>query len=305
MTKRGAPPLRPAHERGAALILVIWAIGLMSVMAAMVARDAHLDARESRITRETLSARLLAESAVRLALEAVDDDTGNTETVFPIHCDLPEGRIAVDVRPVSSLIDLNAAQEELLAALFEVLGATGAEAAGMAARIADFRDADASPRPGGAEAQDYQRAGLSWRPANRPFSRTGELSEVLGLDAQMLATALPHLTVHSHSMRVATSHATPEVAAALKLFGAVAEEGIESEEWEADFAGITSGVSGGPIIVRAEVQTGSGQRAALALTYGSRSTGETSFRSIVEEHLTNGGLHLSEGIVLPDPRPCL
>ena len=304
MSKRGAPRPRPARERGAALILVIWAIGLMSVMAAMVARDAHLDARESRITRETLSARLLAESAIRLALEAVDNNSGNAAEAFPIHCDLPEGRIAVDVRPVSGLIDVNAAQQELLAALFKVLGATGPEADGMAARIADFRDADASPRPGGAEAQDYERAGLSWRPANRPFSRAGELSEVLGLNPKILAAAMPHLTVHSHNMRVETSHSTPEVAAALKLFGAVAEDDIESEEWMANFSGSRSGVSMGPIVIRAEVQTASGQKAAIALTYGSRSTGETALRRLVEEHPAGGGLHLSEGILLPEPRPC-
>lgn len=302
--KIGRAPHQPnPRERGAALILVIWSIGLMAVMAAMVAHDAHLDARESRITRETLSARLLAQSAIRLALERLDYSGASGPSPFPIHCALPGGEIHVDVRPVSGLIDINAAQEELLAALFTVLGTSGPEAAGMAARIADFRDGDATPRPGGAEGPDYARAGLSWRPANRPFSRNGELSEVLSLNAEMIAAAMPHLTVHSHDMRVEPAFATPEVAEALQLFGAVADDGIDSEQWEAGASGSPSAFAGGPIVLSAQVRTPSGQTAAIAATYSSRSLKENALRVLLEEHPAAGGF-LTDQRDLPPPDPC-
>jgi len=271
----------------------------MGVLAAIVAREAHLDSRESRLIRETLSARLLAESGVRIALDRLP-----TGASFPIECDLEAGRIWAEIRPVSSLIDVNTSQEETLAALFEVSGATGPEAAGMAAKIADFRDGDATPRPGGAEAPDYQRAGLPHGPANRPLTRLGELSEVLGLDQHILSAALPHLTVHSHSPRVDLTYATPEVTAALRDFGGGWDVGsdIDQIDLTADRSG--QRISDGPVVIRVVATTPGGQRLMIAATYGVARSGSGAARRLVEEHPADINLHLSRATAALDTGPC-
>jgi hypothetical protein len=271
----------------------------MAVLAAIIAREAHLDSRESRLIRETLSARLLAESGVRLALDRLP-----TGARFPIACDLEAGRIWAEIRPVASLIDVNTSQEETLAALFAVSGATGPEATAMAAKIADFRDGDATPRPGGAEAADYQRAGLPHGPANRPLTRLGELSEVLGLDRQILLAALPHLTVHSHSPRVDLTYATPEVTAALRDFGGGwdVDPDIDQIDLTADHSG--QRISEGPVVIRVVATTPGGQRHMIAATYGVTRSGSGSGRRLVEEHPADINLDLSRASAPQDTGPC-
>lgn len=303
MRARRSRPREP-QDRGAALILVVWAVGLMAVMAAMVARDAHLDARESRMARESLSARLLAESGVRLALERLDSPAGAAPDAFPFVCDLPDGRIIADVRPVSALVDLNAAQEEMLAALFLALGFDEREAAGAAARIADFRDADGTARPGGAEVAEYRRAGLAHGPANRPFNRNGELSEVLGITPRMLEKVLPHLTVHSYSTRIDPTHAAPVVLRALDIFGAEAVPDIDDGGWDFGARSGPSRIGAGAVVVHVIARTPAGQPSSIRATYGALSVQALSSRPLVETHAAGGTLSLAAGARLPQPRPC-
>lgn len=299
------PDRRAARTRGASLILVVWAVGLMAAIGAIVARDAHLGARESRLIREDLSARLLAESGVRLALERLDGPETAGGRQFPHVCDLPEGRLVMDIRPVSAFIDLNAAPEELIAALFAALGAPENAAEGLAARIADFRDADTLVRPGGAEMADYMRAGMPHGPANRPFSRIGEASEVLGMPQDLLLAASPHLTVQSFSTRVAPAFASLEVRAALNAFGAVASTGLDDDEWDLGMAGGLSLISSGAVVLRVQATTPSGRTANLAATYSSPLRGADMTRMLIEEHPAGNSFVTAAGVSLPPPNPCL
>ncbi|MFN7055083.1 general secretion pathway protein GspK [Hyphomonas sp.] len=300
------PPGRDtARTRGASLILVVWAIGLMAVIGALVARDAHLGARESRLLQDDLAARLLIESGIRLTLDRLDGPERAEGRSFPHVCDLAEGRLILDVRPVSAFIDLNAAPEELLAALFAVLGAPEREADSLAARIADFRDADASPRPGGAEHAEYRRAGLPHGPANRPFNRIGEASEVLGMPPALLLAAMPHLTVQSYSTRVSPAYASAEVRAALERFAAVPAATLDDEDWDTGMAGGLSPVSAGPVVIRIEAQLPAGRRASFAGTFSAPMREPGSLRTLVEEYPAGGAFITAAGAELPPPVACL
>lgn len=299
------PAGRPGRKKGASLILVVWAVGLMATIGALVVRDAHLGARESRIVQDRLAAQLLMESGVRLALDRLDGPESLSGRSFPYVCDLAEGRLVMDVRPVSAFIDLNAAQEELLAALFETLGASPGLSQSLAARIADYRDADSTPRPGGAEVADYIRAGLAHGPANRPFGRTGELSEVLGMPATLLGAALPHLTVHSASTRVNPVHASAEVRAALQAFGAVVQADLDEEDWDAGMMGGLSPLSAGPVVLTVSATTPSGRTSSLTRTYGTARSAGGQMRRLIEEHDTGARVIMAAGAVLPEAVPCL
>jgi general secretion pathway protein K len=63
--------------------------------------------------------------------------------------------------------------------------------------IDDWKDADDMRRPNGAEAADYQAAGLSYKPANAPFESVAELQRVLGMTPTLYAAVADNLTVFS------------------------------------------------------------------------------------------------------------
>ncbi|MDP3457745.1 MAG: type II secretion system protein GspK [Hyphomonas sp.] len=300
---RRRPGARKAQDRGAALILVVWAIGLMAVIGALIARDAHLDAREGNRLRDALTGNLLVESGQRIALARLSEPSIGLSTGFPLICDLEAGRLLINVRPVTALIDINAAQEETLAALFMALGAAGPDAAGYAARIADYRDGDSTIRPGGAEYPDYTRAGLAHGPANRPFTRTGELSEVLDLPPELLTAMLPHVTAHAHTVQVDPLYASREVLAALEFFGSRAGTSLEDPAWAESAAGGAL-LAGEPVIVEVIAQTRSGFLTGTAATYGPQERTLSGARRLIEERAAGPEPILAAGGALPEPGPC-
>lgn len=294
---------RKARSRGAALILVVWAIGLMAVIGALIARDAHLDSRESNLLRESVTAQFLLDSGQRMALARLSDPSVPAPGAFPLYCELDGARLIINARPINAFIDINAAQEETLAALFVALGARAPDAASYAARIADYRDGDASVRPGGAEYPDYINAGLAYGPANRPFNRTGELSEVLGLPPSLLAAALPHLTAHSHTVQVDPFYAAPEVLAAIQVLGSAVGVTLEDEAWQAAADG-QAAFSGIPVVVEVIAQLPSGYVTGRAATLSASEGLAGGTRRLIEERTAGPQPVLAEGAALPALRPC-
>jgi hypothetical protein len=112
-------------------------------------------------------------------------------------------------------IDLNAANEELLTAVFAATGLEEPAAHSIALRILDWRDADDSPARDGAERQHYRSAQRSAGPRNGPFETPTELREVLNLPA-LDDEMLDAFTVYSHSSTVREDAAASGVTAALR-----------------------------------------------------------------------------------------
>lgn len=303
MTRR-RPGARKAQDRGAALILVVWSVGLMAVIGALIARDAHLDAREGHKIRDAVTASLLLDSGQRIALARLAQPAAGLSSGFPFVCDLEGGRLLINARPISALVDINAAQEETLAALIIALGAQPSDAASFAARIADYRDGDTTIRPGGAEFPDYTRAGLAHGPANRPFIRTGELSEVLGLPPELVSALLPYVTAHSHSTQIDPVYASPEVLAALEVFGTRAGTTLDEPAWAASADAGAPLFAAEPVIVEVIVQMASGYRTGSAVTYGPQEMTLSGHRRLIEERSAGPDPVLAAGGVLPAPAPC-
>lgn len=302
MTRR-RPGARKAQDRGAALILVVWAIGLMAVIGALIARDSNLDAREGSRLRDALSGQLLIESGQRIALARLAQPGDGLSSGKPVVCDLENGQLILNARPINALIDINASPEETLAALFGALGVPGPDAASYAARIADYRDGDTSIRPGGAEYADYTRAGLSHGPANRPFTRTGELSEVLGLPPELIARMLPHVTAHAYTTQVDPVYASREVLAAIEVFGTREGTSLEAPAWAAAAEG-SALFAAEPVVVEVIARTPSGYVTGLAATYGPQERTLSGSRRLVEERPAGPQPVLAAGAELTQTGPC-
>jgi general secretion pathway protein K len=147
----------------------------------------------------------LADAGVNLAvldLVAVRQQPGRPRR-FPIDgtptvcAPEPGTSIALAVRDEGGRVDLNTADERLLKALFLAAGTDEARAAALADAVIDFRDADGTRRPRGAEAADYIAAGRAAIAKNAPFDAVEELGQVLGIDSALMQRLAPLVTVHS------------------------------------------------------------------------------------------------------------
>jgi general secretion pathway protein K len=154
--------------------------------------------RETRIaTDERLSAAVEAaadggihEAIARLAV-AGPDGWGPS----PIHHQTRIGAAQVDVAIAdeSGMINPNLASPQLLISLFQTLGTQPPLAAELAAKIVDWRDPKANPATAAGFAAQYRAAGLGYVPAHTPFGSIDELGAILGMPADLLRRARPHL----------------------------------------------------------------------------------------------------------------
>jgi general secretion pathway protein K len=132
-------------------------------------------------------------------------------------------RVAVNALDESGKIDLNTAPDGLIKGLLQTAAELDTDtAARLIDVIDDWKDADDLRRPNGAEAPDYQAAGLSYKPANAPFESVAELQRVLGMTPAIYGRIADSLTVHSRmaginpafasrAVLLAVPGATPEI----------------------------------------------------------------------------------------------
>lgn len=210
------------RERGAALILVIWAVGLMAAIAAIVIANARLAGQEARTLRGGAVAKALSEAGIRYGTQLWrSGDTRIQQGTY--RCAAPTGYLRLDVVPAAARVDVNLANERQLEALFIVLGAERETARAAAASVADYRDADRTPRAHGGEDQAYERAGLPYGPKNDLLESVSELAHIPAIPGWLFSAAYPHLTtrgnlvpdaIHADPVVRAASEATPEAAPA-------------------------------------------------------------------------------------------
>jgi general secretion pathway protein K len=205
-------------ERGVALITVLWVLALLSVLAAALVSQTHVELQIARNMKETARARALAEGGVFLTIPHLLDSSLETQWRPDGQERLVEyggGTIRITLQDEAGKIDLNAAPDELLAGIFAVLGVGSDESARLVDAIADWKDEDDLRRLNGAERDDYRRAGLAWVPRNGPFEAVDELRLVFGMTPALYARAAPLLTIYSQNARVNPATASAEVLQAL------------------------------------------------------------------------------------------
>jgi general secretion pathway protein K len=212
--------------RGIALILVLWLTVLLTVIAGGFAYGMRNEALAARNTLSLAQARALADGAVHRTAFELMRPKANSEVWLPdgtVHVwDEAGAHIAASAIDESGKIDLNQAQGGLLRGLLQTAGGLDSDAAArMLDVIADWTDADDLRRTYGAEAPEYQAAGLQYRPANAPFESVMELQRVLGMTPALYAKLADSLTVHSRVAGVNPLYASRTVL--LSIPGATAD----------------------------------------------------------------------------------
>lgn len=207
--------------RGAALVLVLWLIVLLSAMVGAFALTARVEALQASVLRGSGQAQEVARAGLEYGLSRVQSSDPATRWQA-------DGRryrwewdgAQVDVRIVDETgkVDLNQADATLLAGLLRALGAEAGQDQRLAGAILDWRDVDDLSQPaGGAEDADYAAAGLPYGAKDAPFESLGELRLILGMTPELYRRLLPNVTLFSARSRPDPRFAPGPVLTALGL----------------------------------------------------------------------------------------
>jgi general secretion pathway protein K len=187
-------PLLAKDERGIALVMVIWALALLSLMAASFLSEARVELRRAVNLRERAEAEALAEAGINLALARLVAESGGTAPQSWTER-VGGGTVTITLTDERGKIDLNGAEPALIASLFEAVGAGEPAAKALSAAIADFRDADRATATDGAEDAAYPAGSGGAKDA--PFETADELMQVRGMTPDLFDRVAPLVTIHS------------------------------------------------------------------------------------------------------------
>ena len=223
-------------RRGVALLAALWLV----VAIAAVALQFSLEARERRTVGILASERGIQraaalgalaltqarlEEALRLGptlnnnpglarLRSTDPWFG-IDSMFsgPVLVDSLE--VDVEVHDLGEKFNVNRMSEVQLQTFFSFLLQDYSKSTQLSQSIMDWRDADSTRRPSGAERDTYIKEEMLALPTNAPFREIEELQDVMGMTPEIYAAASPYLTTHGTISRVNLNSAPPAVLRAL------------------------------------------------------------------------------------------
>lgn len=202
------------RQKGMALVLVLWVLSLLTIMAGSFALSMR---RESAIVagiKNNAQAMAIAESGIAIAETMLLNPAPNKGwradgSIYELTA--AEAKIRVRLLSEKGKIDINKAGEKILQALMTYAPVDEKQQTKLAGAILDWRDEDDLVHLEGAEKTEYEDAGLSYQPRNKPFQSIEELQLVLGMDKSVFKWIEPLVTVYSGQQQVAVQQAAKEV----------------------------------------------------------------------------------------------
>lgn len=208
-------------QQGFALVLVLWVLSLLTIMAGSFALSMRRETSIIASIKNNAEAAAVAESGIAIAelmlLNPDQNKRWRTDgTIYQIiNADaLGSDNAEVRVRLLAETgkIDINKADQKLLAGLMAQLPVEDEQQrAKLVGAILDWRDEDDLINIDGAEQKEYEEAGLSYQPRNKPFQTVDELQLVLGVDRVIYEWLEPLVTVYSGQPNVNVQYASKDV----------------------------------------------------------------------------------------------
>jgi len=202
------------NDRGWALVSVLWALVILSILAAATeALTVTTYRAETRVSdRSRLSAAI--DAGIARAILGLKDGRNSKRwrvdgTVY--HFSLDGTDMAIAVQDEIGRIDLNAADGSLIRQLLEVMGLSLDAANTLTDRIVDWRSSSGLTSLHGATDADYQAAGYFYHPRHGEFQSVDELKLVMGMTPGLFKRLQPNLTVYSRHPTVDTNIAPETV----------------------------------------------------------------------------------------------
>lgn len=206
---------RVCGRRGSALILVLWIIGMLSMIVVSFAFEAHLEGKVVSYSRKRIKAEQFAISGFELAKSYLDhsgeitgdeDDDAKAEDpryekASDLHYGKPahieyrftdsngeeEGTVTVDIEPEDSRRNLNKLTEEDWERMLDLIGVPEEDWPTLIDSYFDWIDEDDNERESGAETSGYyEKLEKPYAAANAPFGSVRELLLVRGFTESIL-----------------------------------------------------------------------------------------------------------------------
>ena len=182
------PPAQPPRRAGVALILVLWAITLLSMTVIGVVFLVSDDLEDDGAAAREFRGRLLAESGLAIAMhpsirryDPLLTNALSSIEGFEVKLNKEAGRFNIN------RLLANQTGRDTLLRLFDLWGVDYEDANTLVDVLVDWTDADDVKQLNGAESRDYEAAGRVGDPPNAPFRSIEELNQVPGWDAVVLA----------------------------------------------------------------------------------------------------------------------
>ena len=167
---------------GVALVAVMWIVAALSLLAMGLVASSRSEVRSAQTARAFAEAAALGDAAIQLAARDLRFAPEPIDRRSSFEYSMSGRKVIVHVSSASGFIDLNAAPETLLRDLFVVGAGVSVDVAEqLAQRVVDWRDADESVLPLGAENADYAAAGVPFRTRGGAFDVPEDLLQVLGV----------------------------------------------------------------------------------------------------------------------------
>ena len=207
------------HSRGAALLLVLWLVALLTALVGGFALAARMEHLQGQVLARGVIADEAARAGIEYALVRVQQEDPRLRWVAdgrPYRWTFGDAVDEIRITDEQGKVDLNLAQADLLAALFRQFGTDPGQAQHLAGAVIDWRDGDTLTQPGGGgEDADYAAAGLPYGSKDEPFESVAELQQVLGMPKPLYARVAPFVTVFSGRANPDPAFAPAEVLRAM------------------------------------------------------------------------------------------
>ena len=196
--------------RGSALILVLWVLGILSMLVVSFAFDAHLEGKVVSFARKRRKAEALALSGLQVARMLLDkqlsvsgNESDETKAADRWHAHalalrrggsitlaepLGEGTIRLDIEPEQVWRNINKLNAEDWERIFQAIGLPEDYWPELIDSYFDWIDPDSTPRQDGAESSDYyETLDPPYQARNAPCDTVRELLLVKGFREAVLS----------------------------------------------------------------------------------------------------------------------
>jgi general secretion pathway protein K len=192
------PARRPGpnrRERGFALVIVLWAIVLLTLIATQLTAAGRAEVRLAGNLRGAAQAEAAADGAVHAAIMRLLGQPAGPwpPDPAPLTERVPGGRLVIKLGSDDGKLNLNGASADVLAALLRALGVDRSQAQRLALDMALWRFPSADTI---ARTAAYAQAGLNYGPPGAAYQSIAEVSLVLGMTPDIFARLRPHVTVY-------------------------------------------------------------------------------------------------------------
>jgi general secretion pathway protein K len=205
------------ESRGFALIIVLWAFVLISLIVIHLTATGRTELRISGNLAANAAAQAAADGAIYQAIFNLLDPQQDER--WPLdgsthELQVADSRVTVRLDDEAARINPNTASPALLQALLGAVASNQEQAAAVASAIAEWIGTRKASRPLTGSNPDYQAAGLAYGPPGEPLESIDELGRVRGMTPDLIEALRPHLTVFGPAVPDAAM-ADPVVAAAI------------------------------------------------------------------------------------------